>query len=485
MTAHGDARIGSHRVTPVRRLMRHGLPAILCAGILFAIACGGGGSGTPPPPLAPITAWTWVGGSSSPESSGVYGTLGVAAASNVPGARGANGSWIDSSGNFWLFGGGGLDSTGTDGVLNDLWEFNPTSKQWAWMNGSDTVNATGVYGTLGVAAAANVPGGRTVGTSWTDANHNFWLFGGQGYDSTGTFGDRLNDLWKFNPSTGQWEWISGSDTAGALSVYGTLGSADPSNVPGARFGSVGWVDGSGNLWLFGGGGPGFNNDLWKFDPTSAEWTWEGGSKVGNQGGVYGTGGTNLPGGREEMISWTDKQGNFWVFGGWGVDDTQPNGTGVLNDLWEYSPTANQWTWVSGSNTSGQQGVYGQLGVADSANVPGARYGGVSWTDASGNLWLFGGFSQTNDSVGNGLVFNDLWEFNIATKQWTWMSGSDSPNAVGQYGILGVGAIGNTPGAREGGVTWTDSSGNLWLFGGSGFIGPTAENDLWRWGLTQP
>lgn len=144
--------------------------------------------------------------------------MGVAATGNVPGARGPDAGWIDSSGNLWLFGGSGLDSTGTSGALNDLWEFNPTSNQWAWMNGSDTVNGAGIYGTLGVAAAANDPGARAQGTGWTDSNHHFWLFGGEGYDSTGNFGVGLNDLWQFNTSTGQWTWMSGSNTAQALAT---------------------------------------------------------------------------------------------------------------------------------------------------------------------------------------------------------------------------------------------------------------------------
>ena len=46
--------------------------------------------------------------------------------------------------------------------LNDLWEFSPTTKEWAWMSGSNTPGAIvyGVYGTQGVASASNVPGAR-------------------------------------------------------------------------------------------------------------------------------------------------------------------------------------------------------------------------------------------------------------------------------------------------------------------------------------
>ena len=46
--------------------------------------------------------------------------------------------------------------------------------------------------------------------------------------------------------------------------------------------------------------------------------------------------------------------------------------------------------MSGSERGGQSGTYGTKGVAAPGNVPGAREGAVSWTDASGNLWLFGG-----------------------------------------------------------------------------------------------
>ena len=54
--------------------------------------------------------------------SGVYGTLGTPASANIPGGRYGSVSWIDASGNFWLFGGNGIDSTGTLGYLNDLWD---------------------------------------------------------------------------------------------------------------------------------------------------------------------------------------------------------------------------------------------------------------------------------------------------------------------------------------------------------------------------
>ena len=85
------------------------------------------------------------------------------------------------------------------------------------------------------------------------------------------------------------------------------------------------------------------------------------------------------------VSWTDAGGNLWLFGGNGSPRTPE---GLLNDLWKWDGT--NWTWVSGSSAAGQYGTYGTKGVAAPGNVPGAREGSVSWTDASGNLWLFGG-----------------------------------------------------------------------------------------------
>ena len=110
-------------------------------------ACEGGGTSPNPPPVS-ANEWTWVSGSNTVNQAGVYGTKGVAASSNVPGAREAAVSWIDSSGKLWLFGGYGYDSAGNSGDLNDLWKYDGTN--WTWVSGSNTVNQAGVYGTKGV-----------------------------------------------------------------------------------------------------------------------------------------------------------------------------------------------------------------------------------------------------------------------------------------------------------------------------------------------
>ena len=210
--------------------------------------------------------WTWMSGPKVQGQKGIYGTQGVASASNVPGARVYANSWVDSAGDLWLFGGDGYDVNGTNGALNDLWKY--SSGQWTWMEGSNVVNRTGVYGTQGTAAANNTPGARQMGVAWTDASGNAWLFGGNGYGATSSVGE-LNDLWKY--SSGQWMWVSGSSSVNQSSTYGTEGTLAPGNIPDGRIAASGWVDAHGNLWLIGGwqlsgGVTGNLNDLWMYMP---------------------------------------------------------------------------------------------------------------------------------------------------------------------------------------------------------------------------
>src|SRR5579863_113452 len=334
----------------------------------------------------------------------------------------------------------------------------PVSAQtpaWVWMSGSNTVACTtansvttceqpGVYGTLGVPGAGNVPGSRLGAAGWTDSNGVLWLFGGGAESPDGASFSYFNDLWAFDPSTLEWTWMGGSSSGGARGVYGTLGVPDPANIPGARTGAARWTDASGNFWLFGGSGfdslgkSGVLNDLWEFNPTSHQWTWVGGSStlpgpLGGQPGVYGVLGNpapgNIPGGRTSAAAWTDASGNFWLFGGSGTDAAGNSGT--LNDLWEFSPSTLQWTWMSGSSvmtcttttgtfqikTCGQSGVYGTLGVAAAGNVPQGLTSTATWTDSGRNLWLFGGQGKPTIVVEGQLVLievsdlNELWEFN--------------------------------------------------------------------------
>lgn len=351
--------------------------------------------------------WTWVSGANTVAgSSGSYGTQGASSPSNEPPGREDGATWIDGNGNLWLMG-GYLD--GVSGYGNDLWKYDVSIGQWIWMKGSQSTNQPGTYGTQGQAASSNEPGARRGAVTWVGPNGDLWLFGGHGYDSTGTEG-YLDDLWKYDPSTNQWTWVDGTDKAGTLAVYGQQGTAASSNDPGARTGAVSWNGPNGNLWLFGGinAGSKLENDVWEYNVSTKQWTWVSGSNKGDQNGTYGTQGTpassNIPGGRYWASAWADKNGNFWLFGGLGYDASSST-PGSLNDLWEYSPKTNEWTWVSGSKSSNASSTYGTQGQAAAGNTPGGREAAGAWLGADGTtLWFFGGQDYNlND-------YNDLWKY---------------------------------------------------------------------------
>jgi hypothetical protein len=452
-----------------------------------AATCGvSNGSGTPSANVTSVLVgcitstfpgqyeWTWEGGSNLANQLATYGTLGVAAAGNNPGARVPAAFSTDASGNFWLFGGTGpvpptVPPNSNGYFFNDLWKY--SAGQWTWEGGSQLPNQSGQYGTQGTPSPNNHPGGRGSASSWTDAAGNFWLFGGIGYDGSGVFYSNfsyLNDLWRY--SAGQWTWMSGSDSSqgalghGGAATYGTKGVPAPGNTPGGRINALSWADKSGNLWLYGGfgygNGEGSFSDLWKF--SAGEWTWVDGPNTPEQAVVYGTQGVpapaNTPGTQVGASTWTDIPGNLWLLDADGA-------------LWEYS--AGNWTWISGSPT-GEKAVYGTQGVPAAGNTPGSRAYAFSWTDAAGDFWLFGG-------EGSGGSLSDIWRYSAG--QWTWMGGPDVANQAGKYGTEGAPAPGNIPGARGSGAAWIDRSGNFWMFGGGGFDSAGTDgslNDIWEY-----
>ena len=331
-----------------------------------------------------------------------------------------------------------------------------------------------------------------------------------------------------------WTWIDGTETAGiavpARPQYGAFAATAPTgipnpftNTPGARYGAAGWTDGFGSLFLFGGDGwelagktpapdtlHGAMNDLWVcdmsfgdfcqwqlvggYDPTvigvAPNTTTVGKNIIANaqnefQGGSYsGIGLAGLPAGRLGAASWKDGAGNFWLFGG-------SDGNNFLNDLWvythggltpaNYTTTEGQWTWEGGSNVVDRPGVY-----TGGTPAPGARTNAVTWTDGSGNLWLFGGYGYDGQGTPVLGFLNDLWEYTGG--HWVFVSGGNTnkANQNGIYGQQGVAAATNMPGGRQEATGWADAAGNLWLFGGEGLDSVGTPNgilnDLWVYNI---
>jgi hypothetical protein len=87
----------------------------------------------------------------------------------------------DSCGNTWIYGGYHDFSNGV--FMNDLWAFSPSSLNWVMTDGGVVGNQPPNFGIMGVSSPTNDPGGRMGCPYWTDADGNFWLYGGWGLNS--------------------------------------------------------------------------------------------------------------------------------------------------------------------------------------------------------------------------------------------------------------------------------------------------------------
>jgi PA14 domain/Bacterial Ig domain/Secretion system C-terminal sorting domain/Galactose oxidase, central domain len=359
---------------------------------------------------------------------------------------------------------------------------NGQSNQWTWMKGSNQENQPGVYNDQGVGNLLSTPGSRINSVSWSDNKNNFlWLFGGQGYSSAISLYGHLNDLWRYDITTNTWIWVKGSNLVNQAGIYGNLGVIDVANNPGAREGAVRWTDSSGNLWLFGGygfasTGQGYLNDLWRFDHATNSWAWMKGASLVNHEGEYGTPGVSdsayVPSARYGAVSWVDTAGNLWLFGGYGLHANQQ---GYLNDLWKFEVRMNQWTFVRGGLLPNQTSIYGIKGIASADNAPGGRVYATGWVDRQNGIWLFGGEGYSENISGR---LGDLWKYDLLNNTWTWINGTKVTNPAPSYGAVGITNITNDPGERVNSVTWVDSLGFFWLFGGYGY-----SNDLWKYDIS--
>lgn len=123
----------------------------------------------------------------------------VKISSNSPSPRIGAGSWEDSSGNLWLFGGAGMKTEAQtenkhSQVLSDLWQFNIKIKTWMFVGGSKKSDQAGFYTALGKETKDGIPSGRTEMMVFPGHHGKAYIFGGVGHDAR-RIGGFLNDLW--------------------------------------------------------------------------------------------------------------------------------------------------------------------------------------------------------------------------------------------------------------------------------------------------
>lgn len=126
----------------------------------------------------------------------------------------------------------------------------------------------------------------------------------------------------------------------------------------------------------------------------------------------------LPFGRRGIMSWTDSNGDWWIWGGRYI--APGNVHTSTDELWKYNKTTAsgnpEWTKITPINAG-----------------PSANYNNVGWADDAGNLWLIDRLST--------------WKFDTNTLNWTLVvQGSD----VSPY----------TAGFGEAPAVWKDKHGNF-------------------------
>jgi len=415
--------------------------------------------------------WTWMKGTYPGTPVVNWGTQGVAALTNEPpGEYQYTACWTDSKGIFWQFSGGNGWGYPT------LWKYDPATNMWTWVKGPNIQGTTnlGVWGTKGVANIANTPPAlTTAAATWVDANDNLWLFGGFGWGTpTGAFRGYMSALWKYDPLANMWTWMNGPSQSDQPGVYGTQGVPAAANYPPPRTETnAAWVDNNGKFWLFGGWGRnGDLNDMWKYDPLTNQWAWMKGANTAGSNGNYGTKGiaatTNNPPSRGVHSRWKDLNGNFWLFGGSHISNT--NG---LNDMWKFDPSTNNWTWMSGSNLMNQMPTLPTRCVPSTTSYPQARRENSSnWVDRCGNFWMFSG-----DWLAGGTAINDMWCYKVQTNEWVLITANVAPSG----GTKGVPAASNMPPTTTGYAAFTKNN-EFWLFAGRRTNIYNESNTLWRY-----
>ena len=362
-----------------------------------------------------------------------------------PGSRESAASWMDQSGQAWMFGGVGFDKYPSEGVhvLDELWKFNLVQQEWSLISvkgqnknnlpspgGIHSAAACGVHNLVFVTFGGENSFGQVSNELWIfDIQNANWLqlqsasgpvarkqmaywclhdeiiiFGGIAENNI-----ILNDMWRFSLLKFKWTEI---DLGKSLDM-----PPRPGSVPPGRSGPLCWKTLHNQLYMFSGKtiekeehGPKtyFLPDMWVFNITDMTWY----LIINDANSNY-----DIPRPRIDGICWNDK-GSLWLYGGM-TCQSQSKTCSILSDLWIFSLDTHQWSHANKESIS----YTPSCSRMNKNNSPGRRYGSISWSHQGLKL-LFGGLGI--DKRNRTSYLDDLWILNEKTKRYI-LTSRETPN----------------------------------------------------------
>jgi N-acetylneuraminic acid mutarotase len=222
--------------------------------------------------------------------------------------------------------GTGYNADSDDEYLNDFWMYDPNNDSWV-----PIADFPGVARTGAVAFVINEKAYVGTGYNGKEKLNDFWEYdpvndewtrkadfagtarygavgfalADKGYIGTGYDGNDTRDFWMYDPATDQ--WVQSVSMGGSKRKYAVA----------FTIGEKAYVCTGINNGIY-------QTDLWEFDPTTITWT----QKIDLDD--------------DDEWSITRNNGSAFTLNGKGYV-TLGSTSGVLNDIWEYDPTADTWS----------------------------------------------------------------------------------------------------------------------------------------------
>jgi len=312
--------------------------------------------------------------------------------------------------------GGIFDNTGED--YNDLWKYDISLKQWAWIGGYNTYQFNGNAGPIGVESQDYFPSLRIYSAPITAPDGRIYIYGGNAPNSN-EHSNRY-DLWRYNPANNAWTLLY--KPSNETQNIGQPGIEDSNNRPGILLGFTSWYYDN-CLWFFGGnqemitGTDTYQKKTWKYNLLTQKW-----ACMKNPDSVDAVYGQQLVGDINNTPPYLIFMSNAVVYNNeaYFLGGFEPGGNtatydkGYHNSLWKYNMLTNNWIWVKGEKLTQHPGFYGKMNVERSENLPFSRCFSFLWLDNT-KLNLFAG--EYDQVCGM-----DFWDFNLATNNYCWVDG---------------------------------------------------------------